>query len=114
MYFAEIIVSIILILFASFLWINYLRLDDRNYENYLKRLQDQAIQISLYNYVDNITTGQWYITLSWYEFLTWNNWTYYYACKQKTWYLINTNIPYTGNFCYINYENHKIYTFKFN
>jgi len=114
MYFVEIIVSTIIILSVSFLWINYLNIEDNNYENYIKGLENQSIKISLYNYVSNITTGQWYISLSWYYFLTWNTWTYYYDCKQQTWYLINTNIPYTGNFCYINYENHKIYNFKLN
>lgn len=112
MYILEIIISIILILFSSFLWINYLNIEDKNYKNYLNNLEKQSIQISLSNYISDISTWQWYLNISWYNFLTWSNWTYYFSCNQKTWYLINTNTPYTGNFCYINYENKKIYNFS--
>lgn len=111
MYLAEIVVGMLIILFTSFLWMNYINIEDKNYENYLKNLKQQSIEISLYNYISNIKTWSWYISLSWYNFLTGNSWTYYYTCEQKSWNLINTNIPYTGNFCYINYENNKIYNF---
>jgi len=114
MYFVEIIISILILSFVSFLWINYLNIEDKNYDNYFNNLEKQAISISLHNYINNITTWQGYISISWYNFITWNKWTYYYSCNQKTWYFINTDIVYTGKFCYINFENEKIYNYNLN
>ncbi len=114
MYFAEAIVSILIMSFVYFLWMNYIDIEDKNYQNHLINLEKQSINISLHNYITNINNWSWYITLSWYDFLTGNSWNYYYSCKEKTWNLINTNIPYTGNFCYVNYENNKIYNYNLN